>query len=297
MKLGLPISFVLHGAVIFGGLFVYKGSLKPLPETRIIPIELVTVTETTNIRAAIRAPKPEKISPPEAEPMTLETPMENAPEAAEANEAPKEIIKLETKKSEAPETPSEPEEIVKEAAVIIPEDSDLPEPELDVEDVKSAEPEEQPPSFNLDKLASMIDRSRETAPEKNQQRVLQSETNNYVFADNARAGSGEGTSMTVNEMDALQSAMYKCWRMPADAKNPEKLVVRLAVKILPDGYVQDVKVIDSARQRRSDPGNPFWDVAEQRAVRAVQQCGPYDFLPAEKYSQWKDMTLNFRPDV
>ena len=281
MKLGLPISFVLHGAAIFGGLFVYKGNMKPLPETRIIPIELVTVTETTNIRAALKAPKPDKITPPEAEPMTLETPMENAPEEAEAKEAPKEV--------------AEPVEVVKEAEVKIPDETALPVPDKVIEEVPPAEPE--PPAFDLDKLASMIDRSRETAPEKNQQRVLQSETNNYVFADNSRAGSGEGTAMTVNEMDALQSAMYKCWRMPADAKNPEKLVVRLSVKILPDGYVQDVKIIDKARQRRNDPGNPFWDVAEQRAVRAVSQCGPYDFLPAEKYSQWKDMTLNFRPEV
>jgi len=281
MKLGLPISFVLHGAAIFGGIFVYKGGVKPLPETRIIPIELVTVTETTNIRAAVKAPKPEKITPPEAEPMTLETPMENAPEEAEVKEAPKET--------------SEPVEVVKEAEVKIPDETALPIPDKEIEETKPAEPE--PPSFDLDKLASMIDRSRETAPEKNQQKVLQSESNNYVFADNSRAGSGEGTEMTVNEMDALQSAMYKCWRMPADAKNPEKLVVRLSVKILPDGYVQDVKIIDKARQRRNDPGNPFWDVAEQRAVRAVSQCGPYDFLPAEKYSQWKDMTLNFRPEV
>ena len=281
MKLGLPISFVLHGAAIFGGLFVYQGNMKPLPETRIIPIELVTVTETTNIRAAVKVPKPEKITPPEAEPMTLETPMENAPEEAEAKEAPKET--------------AEPVEVVKEAEVIIPDETALPIPDKVIEEAPPAEPE--PPAFDLDKLASMIDRSRETAPEKNQQRVLQSETNNYVFADNSRAGSGEGTAMTVNEMDALQSAMYKCWRMPADAKNPEKLVVRLSVKILPDGYVQDVKIIDKARQRRNDPGNPFWDVAEQRAVRAVSQCGPYDFLPAEKYSQWKDMTLNFRPEV
>ena len=280
MKLGLPISFVLHGAAIFGGMFVYKGGIKPLPETRIIPIELVTVTETTNIRAAIKAPKPEKITPPEAEPMTLEAPMENAPEEAEAKEAPKET--------------AEPVEIVKEAEVKILDKEVIPVPETEVEPTP-AEPEE--PAFDLDKLASMIDRSRETAPEKNQQKVLQSESNNYVFAENSRAGSGEGTEMTVNEMDALQSAMYKCWRMPADAKNPEKLVVRLSVKILPDGYVQDVKIIDKARQRRNDPGNPFWDVAEQRAVRAVSQCGPYDFLPAEKYSQWKDMTLNFRPEV
>ena len=283
MKLGLPISFALHGAAIFGGMFVYKGGIKPLPETRIIPIELVTVTEVTNIRAAVKAPEPEKITPPEAEPMTLETPMENAPEEAEAKEAPKETSEL--------------VEIVKEAEVKVPDKEAIPVPETEIEPT-STEPEEpEPPAFDLDKLASMIDRSRETAPEKNQQKVLQSESNNYVFAENSRAGSGEGTEMTVNEMDALQSAMYKCWRMPADAKNPEKLVVRLAVKILPDGYVQDVKIIDKARQRRNDPGNPFWDVAEQRAVRAVSQCGPYDFLPAEKYSQWKDMTLNFRPEV
>lgn len=280
MKFGMPISFVLHGAAIFGGMFVYSGAVKPLPETRIIPIELVSVTETTNIRAAVKAPKPEKITPPETEPMTLETPMENAPEEAEAKEAPKEV--------------SEPTEVVKEAELKILDEEAIPVPETEV-DPTPAEPEQ--PVFDLDKLASMIDRSRETAPEKNQQKVLQSETNNYVFAENARAGSGAGTEMTVNEMDALQSAMYKCWRMPADAKNPEKLIVRLSVKILPDGFVQDVKIIDSARQRRADPGNPFWDVAEQRAVRAVSQCGPYDFLPAEKYSQWKDMTLNFRPDV
>ena len=280
MKLGLPISFVLHGAAIFGGMFVYSGAVKPLPETRIIPIELVTVAEATNIRAAVKRPKAEKITPPEADPMTLETPMENAPEAADLKDAPKEV--------------DEPTENVKEAEVKVLDKKALPVPDKEIE---TAPKKPATPALDLDRLASMIDRSRETAPEKNQQKVLQSESNNYVFAENARAGSGEGTEMTVNEMDALQSAMYKCWRMPADAKNPEKLIVRLSVKILPDGYVQDVKIIDKAQQRRGDPGNPFWDVAEQRAVRAVSQCGPYDFLPAEKYSQWKDMTLNFRPEV
>lgn len=280
MKLGLPISFVLHGAAIFGGMFVYSGAVKPLPKTRIIPIELVTVAEATNIRAAVKRPKREEITPPKADPMTLETPMENALEEAELKEAPKDV--------------DEPAEVVKEAELKVLDEKALPVPDKEVE---TAAEKDQPPSFDLDKLASMIDRSRETAPEKNQQKVLQSETNNYVFAENSRAGSGEGTEMTVNEMDALQSAMYKCWRMPADALNPEKLIVRLSVKILPDGYVQDVKIIDKARQRRADPNNPFWDVAEQRAVRAVSQCGPYDFLPVEKYSQWKDMTLNFRPEV
>jgi len=115
MKLGLPISFLLHGAAVFGGMFVYKGGIKPLPETRIIPVELVTVADTTNIRAAVKASKPEKITPPDSDPMTLETPMENALEEAEVKEAPKETSKL--------------TEAVKEAEVRIPDETALPIPD------------------------------------------------------------------------------------------------------------------------------------------------------------------------
>jgi len=261
---------------MFGAL-VFSGNVQPLAEGRIIPIELITIAPETNIKAAIKAKKPEDVKdePPE---LKLEKPAETAPEIApDVKSAPK-------------DTPDP----VKTAELIAPnETADTPEDVVIPE--KPAEPEKD--VFSLDSLAGLIDKSRETAPDKNTQVALQSETNQYAFADNARKGTGEGTAMTLSELDALQSAMYRCWRMPADAVDPEKLLVRLSVKMLRGGLVEDVRVIDSAKSRRNAPGNPFWDIAEQRAVRAVAQCAPYDFLPDERFSEWQSLILNFRPQL
>jgi outer membrane biosynthesis protein TonB len=280
MKFGLPISIGLHAFAVGAGLIVFGGKAKPFEDSRIIPIELVTLSENTNISAAIRKPVKEILPEPEPEePMTLETPMENAeeeaPDFSERTEEPVE----KTVEEIIPEKELEPTDIPKEVD---------PEPE-------TQEPDE--PVFDLDKLSGLVNKTRSTAPEKNQQQTLQSEQNTYRFAEAARSSSGEGTDMTLSEMDALQSAMYKCWRMPADAQNPEKLVVSLDVKLLPGGFVDDVRVKDRTKSRMRDPGNPFWDVAEQRALRAVSQCAPYDFLPDEKYANWRSLTLNFAPQL
>ena len=277
MKLGVPISIGLHAFAVGFGLIAFSGEAKPFEDSRVIPIELVSLSEETNISAAIRKPKE---SLPEAEddtPMTLNTPMTNAPEESET---------MSERTDEAVEKLAE---------------ATLPDRRLDIADEALENETEtadvQKPVFDLDKLSGLVDKKRSSAPEKNQQKTLQSEQNSYRFAETARAGSGAGTDMTVSEFDALQSAMYQCWRMPADAKNPEKLVVTVGVRLLPGGFVESAALKNKTQNRRRDPDNPFWDVAEQRAVRAVSQCAPYDFLPAEKYSNWRDLTLNFAPQL
>ncbi|MEP1231349.1 MAG: hypothetical protein ABJG88_11790 [Litorimonas sp.] len=277
MKAGLPISLLLHGAVMFGAL-LFSGNVQPLAEGRIIPIELIAVAPETNIKAAIKAVKPEQIKDEQPE-LQLEEPDVSAPEIAQ----------------EVKKTPSETPEPVKTAEVIVPDDT--AKELVDDPVVPDTPPEPEPETFSLDSLAGLIDKSRETAPDKNKQVTFQSETNQYAFADNARKAEGAGTAMTLSELDALQSAMYKCWRMPADAIDPEKLLVRLNVTMLRGGLVEDVRLIDSAKSRRNAPGNPFWDIAEQRAIRAVAQCAPYDFLPDEKFNDWQSLILNFRPQL
>ncbi len=275
MKFGFIISLGLHACAVGFGFIAFSGATKPFEDSRIIPIELVNLSSETNISAAIRKPK-EKL--PEAninEPMMLNTPMVNAPEQAD----------------EISERQDKPVENIKEAAV--PESSSQSTEQTASAPVKTAEAK--PPAFDLDKLSGLVDKKRSTAPERNQQVTLQSETNQYRFAEFARSGSGEGTAMNLSELEALQSAMYKCWRMPSDAQNPEKLVVSVDVKLLPGGFVEDVKLIQKMSNRSRDPGNPFWDVVEQRAVRAVSQCAPYDFLPDNKYAEWRNLTLNFAP--
>ena len=269
MKAGLPISLLLHGSVFFG-FALLGGSAKPLAEGRVIPIDIVTLAPETNIRASIKSPKPKTDTI-----MELTTPMKRADEVDD-------VIKDTSDESAPSETIAE---------AVIPDRETLETTD------KTKTETDRAPSFDLDKLSALVDKSKSTAPEANRQTALQGEADTYAFADVSMSGTGEGTDMTLSELDALQSAMYKCWRMPADAKDPEKLIVRLQVKMLQGGFVEDVKVIDRAASRRNAPGNAFWDIAEQRAVRAVSQCAPYDFLPSEKYAQWKTLNLNFRPQI
>jgi hypothetical protein len=281
MKLGLPISLILHSSVIGAGLLAFAGNVKPFEEARIIPIELVSLSEDTNISAAIRRPKDVDLTEVDADvPMTLQTPMENAREEADDF----------SERTEAP---------VEKTAEAIIRDPSLAPTDRPVEDITEVSKQDDAPVFDLDKISGIVNKSRSTAPEANQQVVLQDEKNRLRFAESARSGSGEGTDLTVSEMDALKSAMYACWRMPADAKNPEKLIVTVEVRLLPGGFVESARVVNSEASRRRDPGNPFWSVAEQRAVSAVSHpsCAPYDFLPKEKYSEWRELTLNFAPQL
>lgn len=278
MKLGVPISLGLHATMVGVGLIAFSGAPKPFEDSRIIPIEIVSIANDTNISAAIRKPKKVELSEAEVDaPMTLETPMVNAQE-------------------EAPDISERREAVVEKTAEAVVQNSDIAP--TDAPDIPKPEPTEpQIPVFDLDKLSGLVNKTRDTAPEANQQQALQSEQNFYRFAESARAGSGAATEMTVSEMDALQSAMYKCWRIPSDARNPEKLIVTLDVRLLPGGFVDDVKLIRSLQNRSQDPNNPFWDVAEQRALRAVSQCAPYDFLTQESYQNWRRLTLNFAPQL
>ncbi len=265
MKFGWPISLIGHAAFAFGGLLILSSPLDTEPQKRVVPVELLTIDELTNIKAAIRAEDPRP-----SEPMTLETPMENAAEEGETSEAVRE---------------NDP---VTQTTELVPDEDaenlDVPE---------QTEPET--PTFNLDQMSALINRTRDAQPEKNQQRTLQSEQNVYAFAELARAQAGDGTAMTMSELEALQSAMYKCWRIPLDAKNPEELGVRVRVKLRRSGDVQMVELLDKARVNASS--NPYLKIAAQRAVSAVSKCAPYDFLPPEKYSMWQEMTLNFVPEV
>ncbi len=49
MKFGLPISIMFHALAVLGGLFVWSGKIAPLANERIIPLELVRVSDMTDI--------------------------------------------------------------------------------------------------------------------------------------------------------------------------------------------------------------------------------------------------------
>lgn len=272
MKVGLPISLALHIGV-FGGFTLFATDARPLAEAKIIPVDILTVAPETNVSAAIKRPKPE-VETPQPDIMTTPTPMENAGE-----EAPD--VKI-TAKEETPDVPVE----------IAPEPMD--EAEVEIPETEKKPPE---PTFDLDALSGLIDRSRETAPEANQQVALESENAQARFDDAARRAEGEGSGLSATEADLVANAMYKCWRMPAAAKDAENLRVRLKVKFVIGGHVESVDLIDQAASRRLSPGNEYWEIAEREAIAAVNKCSPYDFLPDERYGVWRELILNLRPQL
>jgi len=65
MKFGLPISVSFHALAAFGGLLLWSGGVEPLANVRIIPLELVTVSDITDIkpkRTEDEKPKPDEES-------------------------------------------------------------------------------------------------------------------------------------------------------------------------------------------------------------------------------------------
>ena len=263
MKFGWPISLIGHG-ILGGGLLIGFSSISALePQEKVMRVHLASIDEITNIRASIKQTKPDPA--PAEQPMTLQTPMENAPEAGDPEE-----------RSVEPEP--EPE--------IVP-DSDK-EAEIVADD-----PEPATRSLDLDRISQIVDKSRDLQPEAGQQQVLLSEQNFIVYSNAAQAAIGEGNALTLSEMDALKQRMYECWRVPADAVNPEELVVEVRVLMRSDGTVSEVYLASPGDVRRST--NPFMQKAARNAVNAVKKCSPYDFLPADKYASWQDMVLRFIP--
>lgn len=254
--LGFFFSVLLHAGVVASALVYFPAASRLASETVIIPIELVTLSDTTNVRAARPEPEPEPESEPE----------ETAPEPeletqADITPAPEPVL---------PET--EPE--------IIPPDP-REEPEPDPEPVRpepEPEPEPQAPALDLNDLSRLVDRSRE-------QRAT-----NQGEAGEARRSAGAGTAMTATLQAMAASQIQRCVRSNADAPSNMDLRVVVQVRLERDGSIASPpRLMDERRVMNSS--NPFLRVAGERALRAVIECAPYQ-LPAQNYQEWRLLEVN-----
>ncbi|WP_157970161.1 cell envelope integrity protein TolA [Pelagibacterium sediminicola] len=100
---------------------------------------------------------------------------------------------------------------------------------------------------------------------------------------------GQASRLTQSEQDALAAAMRRCWNPPMAAMSTDGLTVRLLVSLGPNGAVTGQPQILSAITD---------DLVRSTALaaqRAVQQCGPYTMLPADKYEEWRQVDVTFDP--
>ena len=98
------------------------------------------------------------------------------------------------------------------------------------------------------------------------------------------------SGLTLSEEDALKAQIFGCWSLPLGLPYQENLLVRIKLRLKPDGTVLRSEILDHARMNK--PGQGFYKVLAESALRAVRICQPLR-VPPTGYDRWKDLQLNF----
>jgi hypothetical protein len=225
----------------------------------IVSIELIQITDKTNIPFAPKAKKLiEKIK---------------KKEKLVSEQAPPKIVKKE--KPDAVPLPDEKIDKVKKL------ENKKQNPEKIDNEVKQVSEFEKEELFDPNNIAALIDKSKEETAETINK-------TNKITHDQERSVDVVGLSLS--EEDALKAQIFGCWSIPLGLPYNENLLVRIKLKLKPDGSVIRSEILDHARMNK--PGQGFYKVLAESALRAIQLCQPLR-VPTTGYERWKDMQLNF----
>ena len=135
--------------------------------------------------------------------------------------------------------------------------------------------------FDPDQIAALIDKS------KIEEAQTTSKDNKLTQSQDKKATT---SSLTLSEEDALKAQIFGCWSIPLGLPYNENLMVRIRLKLKPDGSIIKSEILDHARM--NTPGQSFYKVLAESALRAVRICQPLK-VPSTGYDRWKDLQLNF----
>tara|TARA_B110000014_G_C20059620_1_gene551729 strand:- start:441 stop:1199 length:759 start_codon:yes stop_codon:yes gene_type:complete len=234
---------------------------EPIDLPPIISVELIQISDKTNIPYAPKARKViEKVKEEEKRVVS-----EQAPPAAKAKEKPDRIPmpKEQDKKKELKKKKQNPEEIKPE--------------------IRQASEFEKKEIIDTNEIAALIDKAKEERAqvEKKSNKVTQSSVKNS-FA----------SGLTLSEEDALRAQIFGCWSVPLGLPYDDNLLVRIKLQLKKDGTILKSEVLD--HERMNKPGQKFYKVLAESALRAVRICQPLK-VPPTGYEKWKNIQLNFNP--
>ncbi|HTK84787.1 MAG TPA: hypothetical protein VL625_06840 [Patescibacteria group bacterium] len=99
-------------------------------------------------------------------------------------------------------------------------------------------------------------------------------------------------SLTADEFESLRRQLSECWSVMGGARDAADISVDVKLVMNPDRTVQSRQVVDQFRYA----SDPVFRAAADSTIRAIDDphCNPLN-LPADKYSLWKVMTVQFDP--
>ena len=277
MNRSIIISSVFHALlIIITAMSLPFLSKKPLDIPPIVSVELIQIAEKTNVPFA---PKAKKIIEKVKEKEKLVS--EQAPPKKVKKTKTKTVVSLDQNKkieNQTPEAIPLPDKTVKK---IKTKEENKQNPEKVDKEVKQVSEFEKKDLFDPNNIAALIDKSKEETAE-----VIKK--NNDITQDQER--NIENTGLTLSEEDALKAQIFGCWSIPLGLPYNENLLVRIKLKLKPDGSVTKTEILDHARMNK--PGQGFYKVLAESALRAVKLCQPLR-VPTTGYERWKELQLNF----
>ena len=279
MNRNIAISFGLHAfLVVITAMSLPFLAKKPINLPPIISVELIQITEKTNIPFA---PKAKKI---------IEKVKENEKKLVSEQAPPKKVKKTKTKTvvsldktlekidKQKPESLPLPEKIVKKIETKKETKQNPEKVETEIKQISEFEKKE---LFDTNSIAALIDKSKVESAETNKKQ-------DKVTQNQDKQMNSEG--LTLSEEDALKAQIFGCWSIPLGLPFNEDLLVRIKLQLKPDGSIIKTEILDHARMNR--PGQAFYKVLAESALRAIKLCQPLR-VPSTGYERWKDMQLNF----
>jgi len=255
------ISSVLHAVfILLTAMSLPFLTKKPIDLPPIVSIELIQITDKTNIPFA---PKAKKI---------IEEVKKKEEKLVSEQAPPKKIKKIK------PESVPMPDNLVKNEKELR---EDKQNPEVVDNEVKQVSEFEKDELFDPNNIAALIDKSKEETAEttKKKDKVTQDQKRNV-----------ENVGLSLSEEDALKAQIFGCWSIPLGLPYNENLLVRIKLQLKRDGTVAKSEIIDHARMNK--PGQGFYKVLAESALRAVKLCQPLR-VPTTGYERWKELQLNF----
>jgi hypothetical protein len=234
---------------------------QPIDLPPILSVEFIQISDETNIPFAPKARKIiEKVKEEEKRIVS-----EQAPPTAKAKEKPDRIPlpKKQDEKKELIEKKQNPEEVKPE--------------------IRQASEFEKKEIIDTNQIAALIDKAKDESAtvEKSDKKLTQSSVKNS-FA----------SGLTLSEEDALRAQIFGCWTVPLGLPYDDDLLVRIKLELKQDGTINKSEILD--HERMNKPGQKFYKILAESALRAVRICQPLR-VPQTGYEKWKTIQLNFDP--
>ena len=235
---------------------------EPIDLPPIVSVELIQISDNTSIPFA---PKARKIIEETKKKEDDRVVSEQAPPAAKAKEKPDRIP--------LPNDKKEKKEIVKKKQ----------NPEEIKPQIRQSSEFEKKELVDTNQIAALIDKAKEVeAVKKIDDNKITQSTQKNSFA----------SGLTLSEEDALRAQIFGCWSVPLGLPYDQNLLVRIKLQLKKDGTIMKSEILDHERMNR--PGQKFYKVLAESALRAVRLCQPLK-VPPTGYDKWKNLQLNFNP--